>query len=153
MRTAKLLRTKKGREAFTSELLALCAKLGVSADREVDPHYPREIKVRIAIGHYRVTVDFDGEEKIDGFMANWYTDVCPPNFRELPTYPRDFTCYNLGSINDYHWGKATTVVSTFEALLLAVERSVNRLKEVLDEARLPVTPSTWEPVVPVAAAA
>lgn len=75
---------------------------------------PREIGLELCFGPYQCMMHFDGAERIDVFMGHWHT-----NSRKAidsgARYPETF--WRVGSLNTYHYGKATTIETTLPAFL------------------------------------
>lgn len=59
--------------------------------------------LRITKGPYRVGIELNGKSQCDALLAHWYVD-----FKTDACYPADFGYTIHGSINPYHFRKATT---------------------------------------------
>lgn len=141
MRTYNLCRQKKNRALFANEVKALAERLGATCRIDAEGRLrEREIYVVVQIGHYAVSMHFDGDSNVGAFLGHWHMDVTAPNWRDLPVYPRDFAGVIGGSMNEIHWGKATTCECGFDGFLMSLELGIERLKPILAEANLGVAP-------------
>ena len=115
--------TAAKRKALASVILDVAAAHGADAEivdwSEISP---RELSVKISLGDYRCSVDFDGSSAVPGFLAHWHAGAFTG-----AKYPRDFGHVCRGSVNTFHFGKATTCVDTFDELRVTLDRSLDRL--------------------------
>jgi hypothetical protein len=113
--------TSAKRKALAAELLALGNELNLETSLDI---LPREIVVMFAKGDYRLSVDLDGDLPIDCFLGHWYT-------RGAARYPQDFAATIRGTLNTYHYGKATTHAETFERLAQSIRAGFNALAHLV----------------------
>lgn len=102
--------TKKAREKALAELKILAAENEASLEVDDLLSDGKHIHLTIAKGAYRVGITLDNIRGLDAFLGHWYTD-----YKAVATYPKDFGYTVGGSINNYHWRKATTVQYTWDA--------------------------------------
>lgn len=112
--------TKASRAKLAYGLEAIAARHGFVA---VTSKHGREIRVEIELGPYRVSAYFNGESRVDAFLAHWFTET-----RSDARYPADFGAFCQGPVNQIHYGKATTYAETYAELLRAVDRGIAHLK-------------------------
>jgi hypothetical protein len=141
MRTYNLCLQKKNRALFAAEVKALADRLGATCRIEAEGRLrKRETRVVVQVGHYAVSMHFDGESSVNTFLGHWHMDVSGPNWRDLPVYPKDFAGVIGGSMNEIHWGKATSFEQGFDGFLVSLERGIERLKPILAEANIGAAP-------------
>lgn len=130
-------RRKADRLKMVEGVRALAQRYGLEArviDKPYgDAMYPQRIDVRLK--HDRglcLTVDFDGRScQPDVHVLSWHMDL---DVRDLWLAPAAW-----GSINEFHYHKATDVARGYDALLATLELRFGRLRN--GEAYADVKPS------------
>ncbi len=103
--------TAQKREALFDAIQHLASRYGA----EVSSHKePREIFMCLSVGPYRVTMDFSGFSKVGAFLGHWFT-VGDAKF------PKNFGVTIGGTINEFHYEKATSCESNFDDFLVSLE--------------------------------
>lgn len=114
--------TKKGRDICAARIIDLALRLGATFERDDRPA-ERKIYLCLAYGPYRVSMHFEGGSQVGAFLGHWHT-VTSSN----ATYPKTFAISIGGTINEYHWGKATTCQWTFDGFLRSLECGLTALQ-------------------------
>ena len=127
----KEMSTKAKRSKLVEAVKILAEKHG--AIIEIDPRL-RDIYVCLSLAPYHVSMDFDGSSRVGAFMGHWFTD-------EHATFPTNVGITCGGSINTFHYGKATTCEDTFEAFLSRLDAglAVCRERETTESNRSTIT--------------
>lgn len=107
--------TKKGRDICAAHVITMALRLGATFERKDRPDH-REIYLCLAYGPYRVSMHFEGGSQVGAFLGHWHTATS-----SAATYPKTFAVSIGGTVNEYHWGKATTCKWTFDAFLESLE--------------------------------
>lgn len=115
----KLVSTKDKRLKIANNIKSTAEKLGASITINEDP---TEITISIKKGHYRISIDLDGKSHVYCFLAHWHTD------RTGVVYPKNFDAIIGGSVNPYHYAKATTCEETEEGFLNSIENGLRALQ-------------------------
>lgn len=115
--------TKGGRESAARRITAIAAKHGATVERS---NYggPREVTLSLKLGDFGLLIHLDGASRVGAFLGHWHTNVAP--FRKVQ-YPRDFATTIGGSINEYHFRKATTCEETWRGFLRSIDDGLGRL--------------------------
>ena len=114
------LSTKKKRETIALALEKLAAEHGASSVRRASSYSTRLLNVTISTGAYWVSINLDGNSGNNVFLGNWNTEG-------KARYPADFGFTINGSVNEYHFGKATTYAGTPEQLCAAIGAGLRRI--------------------------
>jgi hypothetical protein len=127
--TYDLCSQKANRAEFAAHMVEMAEKNGAVATVEIDEKY-RETRVEIAIGHYRVSMYFEGDTKIGVFMGHWYTSI--PLGETLPLYPATFVRVigEKGRAEETH--KATTITATFDHFYALIQRGLRHLRPIVE---------------------
>lgn len=128
---SKELSTVAKREAIASELSKIATLCGATVDRE---EVDREINLVLRLGHHWVAISLDGDStwgilghwNIDG--RRWISDTGlfgwdePGHWEEqyAPRFPGNFGFTVRGSVNEWHYSKATTCPNTLLQLYEAI---------------------------------
>lgn len=107
--------TKKGRDICAARVITMALRLGATFERDDRPA-EREIYICLAYGPYRASMHFEGGSKVGAFLGHWHTATS-----SNAAYPKTFAVSIGGTINEYHWSKATTCERTFEGFLRSLE--------------------------------
>lgn len=85
---------------------------------------PREIGLELIFGPYQCMMHFCGEEarRLGAFMGHWHTSLSTD-----AKYPETF--WRVGSLNTFHYSKATTIESTLPGFLKKLRDGLAILKE------------------------
>lgn len=126
MARLKELSTKAKREAIAAQITEIAASEGATVRRDPSTwaYAPRKILLRISINSYWVAISLDGDSYAGSFLAHWNTDG------HIARYPDDFGFVVRGSVNTFHYGKATTCCDTLEQFYEAVRRGLARCKSL-----------------------
>lgn len=115
--------TKAKRANLAAQLAALALKHDAVCD--IKPGYePTELCIALSLGPYRVTIALNGRSHVGAFLAHWHTEIC-----SRATYPKSFGLIISGSINEYHYGKATTCEYDFGGLLRSLGDGLSALAQ------------------------
>lgn len=102
--------TQAKRKSMMAAIKVMAEEVGakVVAERYVD-HFgkPTEASITLTMGNYRVMMDFDGKNDCRAWLGHWYTES-----HSDAKYPKDFGYVIGGTVNEYHFGKATTCTET-----------------------------------------
>ena len=110
-------KTKKGRILAALRIRKALEDAGAEVTIGQEFDQPSEISWSAIIGSYRVFGDIDGKSHVGAFLAHWHTLL-----GTKATYPKTFGKEIGGSINTFHYSKATGVYDTLEEL---IEKTVN----------------------------
>jgi len=124
MRT-KYLSTTAKREGVAARLASIAESLGATTKRD-SMMSSRRIVLRLHHGDYWVMISLDGDSRCEGFLGHWNTE-------HGARYPKNFGFTVHGSVNEYHYGKATTCVDTPEQFYAAIEAGLVRCVELTRE--------------------
>lgn len=116
---SKEVSTVKKREAIAARLTIIAAMNGATCERK---SHDREINLTLRIGHHYVAIGLDGNStwgvlghwSIDGRRWIWESEArgldAPGHWEKqyAPCFPPAFGFTVRGSVNEYHYCKATT---------------------------------------------
>lgn len=110
---------KKRREETTNAILGVKPHNWhvISNEERTDE---RERYINLGKDDYRVSIHLEAGSHVNAFLAHWYTSS-----RSDAVYPPDFPS---GSVNQYHFGKATTCERNLEDFLTNLTACFERLK-------------------------
>lgn len=124
--------TKAKRAALAAELQAKAKEWDVDCAIEVGSKggYPDEHETRFVIwfGPYRVSGGFDGSaggKRVGAFLGHWHTEL-----GSGAKYPKTFGHTIGGTINQYHYAKATTCKNGWLGFLYSLQAGFVALKEL-----------------------
>lgn len=120
---ATACKTAKGRERCAAAVEDLAKRMGATGSRS--PHYehaPRRIQLELAFGPYRCSMSFDGDSNVGAFLGHWFVSI-DSNAR----YPKAFGVAINGTVNTYHYSKATTCEGAFWTFLYSLEKGLATL--------------------------
>lgn len=80
------------------------------------------IRFDLSMGPYKLTVDIDGASSVGAFVVHWYME--PDELRQYPPY---FDTDIGGTLNEYHFRKATSVATNVEELTRSIDGGLCRL--------------------------
>src|SRR5258708_26245381 len=83
---------------------------------------PQCIDIGLALGPYLVNLSLNGKSNVGAFLGHWHT-ACKVDAH----YPRTFAADIGGSINTFHYGKATTCEDSFGGLLRSLSYGLEAL--------------------------
>lgn len=106
------------RAKMAEQVMALVRRRGFTCDMD-DGLGPRELWVNIQTIHgLALTVDFDGAStQPDTYVLSWHGVEDPHKLS--PSF--------AGSVNQYHWHKATDVCEGFESLMATLDRRLTSI--------------------------
>lgn len=119
---AKLCATATSRENLARQVSDLAKRMGAKFERRDGFWAERSISVYLSFGPYRCAADFTAGDKCGAFLGSWYTAT-----KSEATYPVTFAADINGTINTYHYSKATTCANSFETFLVSIERGLESL--------------------------
>jgi hypothetical protein len=122
----KELSTKKKREGVAAQLAEIARSLNATCQHEEAIFDPRRIYLRLRLGDYWVAISLDGNSHCGGFLGHWNTEA-------RARYPTDFGFTVHGSVNEFHYGKATTCCDTLPEFYAAIEAGLVRCAEVRED--------------------
>lgn len=125
----RLCATKDGRAKLVECMQAIALAHGATFKLSEVTWSPRDIGCTISLGDYRVNMHFDGASTVDAFLAHWFRDTS-----SQAKYPAHFGAICGGSVNNFHFGKATTCTDTFEEFRERIGAGLAYLKSILDKA-------------------
>lgn len=124
-----LCRTKEKRERLAGEIEQLAlAHGGVQLERRPLWH-PRSLHLVLGFGPRRLTVDFDGDLKINTWLGHWWTDCDAP---QSVRYPDGFGVNT--DVNLAHHRKATTGAGNWTTFMHALRGCFEDLAALSAEA-------------------
>ncbi|WP_024516993.1 hypothetical protein [Bradyrhizobium sp. Tv2a-2] len=115
----RLCATKKGRQQCLDAVRTIADKHGATIELH-EFNGPREIGLELICGPYQCMMHFDGSEKIGAYLGHWHTSS-----RSDATYPDEFCV--VGSINQFHRQKATTIKYTLTDFVGALDKGLTFL--------------------------
>jgi len=110
------LSTVKKRESIVAALICVASRHGAIVERDECISRDREIYLRIRLAQYYVAISLDRDSNCGAFLGHWNTD-----HNTTARFPKDFGFTVQGSVNEYHYGKATTCVETLVRFYAAIE--------------------------------
>lgn len=113
--------TEKGRKRMVTRIEELASECGATVEMH-EFNGPREIGLELCFGPYRCMMHFDGTSRVDAFMGHWHVTT-----ESDARYPDMF--WRVGSLNTYHFSKATTIEYTLPAFLLKLREGLTILKQ------------------------
>lgn len=116
--------TDKGRKRMVARIEELAAECGAT----VEPHEfngAREIGLELCFGPYRCMMHFDGASRGECFMGHWHTTI-----ESDVRYPDTF--WRVGSLNRYHFRKATTIEDTLPGFLQKLREGLAIVKRQIE---------------------
>lgn len=118
---ATLCATEKSCKRCVARIEALAAKYGATIEFH-EFNAPREIGLDLVFGPYRCMIHFDGGSKVGAFLGHWHVD-----HKSAATYPVTFGADIQGTINTYHYSKATTCAHSWHAFIWSIENGLAAL--------------------------
>ena len=119
-----LCRTQAKRERLASEVTRVAESCGATVTRgqTLEIEKGTLLRLDIAKGPYRLAIDFDGKSKVGAFLGHWHTET-----RSEARYPADFGSTVKGTLNTFHFGKATTCEESWSHFVASVEAGLSVL--------------------------
>jgi hypothetical protein len=125
---ATLCATDKSRKKLLARINELAGSLGATVKLH-EFNGPREIGLTIKLGPYRCMVEFEGGSHVGAFLGHWHTEMA-----SSVKYPRNFASTIQGSLNEYHFGKATSCEDTFDGFLRSLSNGFAALAKEQQQA-------------------
>jgi hypothetical protein len=120
---SRLCATKAGRAALLVRTEKLASDHGATIERH-EFEDPREIGLYLDLGPYRCMIHFEGGSFVGAFLGHWCTQLA-----SNAKYPKSF--WAIGSLNEYHYGKATTCEDTADAFFAKLAQGLELLKPLV----------------------
>lgn len=115
--------TATKRKGLAEAIVAIAKDCGATCEIKQGALAPRALNVSATIGPRSVHMCFDGDSNVGAFLAHWCT-------HGAATFPRDFGCTIGGTVNKFHFGKATTCVDTPEQLIAHVRAGLDVCRQL-----------------------
>jgi len=115
--------TKAGRAAMVAAIQALAAEIGVACEVGASLS-PRSARLSLSHGPYSVGMHFAGGSKVGAFLGHWCVHYSDKEAR----FPDGFGMIVCGTMNNYHYRKATTCVDSFDLFCAAIRGGFAKLK-------------------------
>lgn len=119
----KLCATKAGREKCLAAVRSVAESHGATVTLH-EFNGPREIGLDLVYGPYACMIHFDGGSKVGSFLGHWHMNRADRDDKRV--YPDTF--WRVGSLNQYHKQKATTICDTLASFLDSLAQGVELLK-------------------------
>lgn len=123
----KLCATKAGRAKCLAAVQVIAAKQGATVELH-EFNGAREIGLELIYGPYACMIHFDGGSKVGAFMGHWHMNRTERD--DARTYPETF--WRVGSLNQYHKQKATTICGTLAEFCDKLEYGLALLRAAKD---------------------
>lgn len=113
--------TEKARKRAVAQIEELARECGATIEMH-EFNGAREIGLELCFGPYACMMHFDGDCRAGSFMGHWHTGSRDARYPE--------TFWRVGSLNTYHFGKATTIEDTFAGFLDKLRAGLAILKQI-----------------------
>jgi hypothetical protein len=121
---ARLCASKRGREQLVNRMQALAVELGAGFGSGPGMLGRRETNCTLSGEGFSVFFHFSAESKVGAYLGHW-------NAEKEVRFPKSFGSTIRGSVNEYHFGKATTCADTIEEFEAAIRAGFERMKREL----------------------
>jgi hypothetical protein len=118
---ARLCASKRGREQLVNRMQALAAELGAAFECGDGWLGRREKNCTISGEGFSVFFQFSADSKVNAYLGHW-------NSKDGLRFPKSFGSAIGGSVNEYHFSKATTCVNAIDEFEAAIRAGFEAMK-------------------------